>query len=251
MFHEGQELFCSVNTIHPARNTSDLEKIKRLRQYFYRSVKNFLLIVVSIVVLFIALAIIGWILPNKIYNGLVITSLYFYKEIGVAVVILIAIFLAYKAYLIHEKEESFGRELIKLTPAIIFWLVIVFCVANFFGGRQGYNCKKYDYTQQLNGGAKIFQGKRYMVSICGSGVNNSHYFGDSMEAVELTVKNDTGEIMAKRHYKVFWDGQPGHEPLVIGRNSITYQDDEKQKDYVINVPPTMVDWVKARIPFFN
>ncbi len=130
-------------------------------------------------------------------------------------------------------------------------VALLACLGVFFlwGNHDYTDCQHYNYNDRLNGGTKVIDGKTYTINICGSGTNNSHFFGDSMDSVQLTVLNEKGKILAKRHYKVFWDGRPGHEPLVIGRNSITYQDDEEQTDHVIDVPPTTLDWVKARLPF--
>ncbi|VWD50443.1 hypothetical protein BCO71171_05332 [Burkholderia contaminans] len=220
-----------------------------VRQYFYRSVKNVFLIAGSIAALTIAYLAIDWLLPNSMHNGLVIASLYFIKEIGVTILFLIALFFGYRAYRIYKTEKSFPHELLKMLPIIIFWLAIVIFGANFFMGSDSYNCTKHNYNQQLNGGIKEFQGEKYTINICGSGVNNSHFLGDNMDSVQLTVLDAQGQVQVKRNYKVFWDGQPGHEPLTIGPNSITYQDDDKQADYTITMPPTLIEKLKARLPF--
>jgi len=222
-----------------------------VRQYFYRSLKNFLLIVALIAALILVCAIVDWFLSNNIHNGLVIASLHFAGEIGIGLAIAIVLFLGCKACLIYRAEKSFGRELLKMTPAVVFWICVVLYAVNLLVGGKNYDCQKYNYTNQLNGGVKDFQGRKYTIKICGSGVNNSHFFGDSMDAVELTITNEQGELLAKRHYKIFWDGQPGHEPLTIGAASIIYQDDDKQVDHSIAMPPTVIDWVRARIPILN
>lgn len=139
-----------------------------------------------------------------------------------------------------------------LLTGICTTLALIAAAIIFVTGNHDYtDCKRYNYNSKLNGGAKIFDGKRYNIIICGSGPNNSHFFGDSMDTLELTVKSEQGELLAKRHYKVFWEGQPGHKPLVIGPNSITYQDDEEQAEHSIAMPPTTIDWLRARLPFFN
>jgi len=69
-----------------------------------------------------------------------------------------------------------------------------------------------------------------------------------MERVRLTVFDDQGELLVRRYYKVFWGGQPGHEPLKISVNSIVYQDDKEQKDHTIPMPPTRLEWIRARLP---
>lgn len=79
-------------------------------------------------------------------------------------------------------------------------------------------------------------------------MNNSHFFGDSMEPVQLTVQDEQGPVQVKRGYKVLWDGQPGHEPLANSPNSITYQDDDKQVDYTITMPPIFIEKLKAWLP---
>ncbi len=112
------------------------------------------------------------------------------------------------------------------------------------------DCQRYNYNGILNGGVKVFDGKKYIVNICGSGVDDRRFLGDKMDNVRLTISNDKGEVLAKRNYKVFWDGQPGHEPLVIEKNRIIYQDDKEQVDHSISMPPTMLDRIRARLlPF--
>ena len=136
---------------------------------------------------------------------------------------------------------------------VIVLLVLVAGAATvaFWGNHDYTDCQRYNYNSKLNGGGKEFDGKKYTINICGSGTNNGRFFGDSFDAVDLTVTNEQGEVVAKRRYKVFWDGVPGHEPLTIGKNSITYQDDEEQTDHTITMPPSFVDWIRARLPFFD
>lgn len=137
-----------------------------------------------------------------------------------------------------------------LKMAVIVVTIVIFVIGavSFFSHLfDNTDCQRYNYNEKLNGGVKSINGKKYTLNVCGSGVSNSHFFGDGMDVVQLTVLNDHGDILAKRRYKVFWEAQPGHEPLVIGRDSITYQDDEKQQDYTITMPPTFVDWIRARV----
>ncbi|RQV00892.1 hypothetical protein DF047_31260 [Burkholderia cenocepacia] len=222
-----------------------------VRQYFFRSINNALLIFGTIAALIIVCLIINSFLPVNIRNGIIIASFHFSKEIGLGVIFLIALFFGHKAYRIYNTEKSFPHELLKMIPATVVWLGLTFCIVVFFMGSSSYNCTKHNYNQQLNGGIKEFQGKRYAINICGSGINNSHFFGDSMESVQLTVQNEQGQIQVKRNYKVFWDGKPGHEPIEITPNSITYQDDENQADHTFTMPPTIIEKFRARLPFFN
>ena len=140
----------------------------------------------------------------------------------------------------------------KFAVAIVL-LVLVAGAATFafFGNHDHTDCQHYNYNSKLNGGVKEFQGQKYTINICGSGINNSHLFGDSFDAVELTIINEQGELVAKRRYKVFWDGVPGHEPLTIGKDRIIYQDDEEQAEHSITMPPTVIERIRARLPLAN
>jgi hypothetical protein len=124
-------------------------------------------------------------------------------------------------------------------------------IAFLWGNHDYVDCQRYNYNTSLNGGVKVINGRRYTINICGSGINDSHFFGDGMDPVRLQILNEQGELLAERRYKVFWDGRPGHEPIVIGQDSISYQDDERQEVYTIDMPPTTVDWMKARLPLFD
>lgn len=222
------------------------------RQYFYRSVKNIALIIFSITILVAIIVVSSWAFPPGILGPALFLSLLFAKEIGIAIAILVAVFFGYKAYLTWKTEKSVGREFLKMAPTIMLWIGVVLYTANFFADRKDYDCQQYNYTDKLNGGIKEFQGKKYAAKICGSGINDRRFFGgDLMDAVELSITNEHGELVAKRHYKVFWDGVPGHEPLNISPNSITYQDDAKQIDHSISMPPTAFEWIRARIPLLN
>lgn len=149
---------------------------------------------------------------------------------------------------IHVKK---ARKAAFIVSILAFLSIACGSVLILQGNHDYTDCQHHNYNSKLNGGIKEFDGKKYTINLCGSGVNNNHFFGDGMDSVQLTVVDARGEILARRNYKVFWDGQPGHEPLTIGPNSITYRDDEKQADYTIDMPPTLIDWVRARLPFFG
>lgn len=130
----------------------------------------------------------------------------------------------------------------------IFTLLVLAVYSAAFNLFDNSNCQGYNYAETLNGGAKEVGNKTFMINICGGGVNNSLFDGDGMERVRLTIFDDQGELLVRRYYKVFWGGQPGHEPLKISVNSIIYQDDKEQKDHTITMPPTRLEWIRARLP---
>jgi hypothetical protein len=194
----------------------------------------------------------AWVLPSRLHNGLVFASLSYVKETGIAIALAIALYLAYRVYRVIKTEESPSQEFIKMIPTIIIWIIALGCLSTYLDNQlDNTDCEKYNYNDKLNGGVKEFNGKKYTINICGGGVNNSHFFGDSMDSVQLTITDEQGQLLAKRRYKVFWDAQPGHEPLIIGKNSITYQDDDKQTEHTVDIPPTFLDWIRSRLPFSN
>ena len=173
-----------------------------IREYFYKSVKNLFLISASTIVLILTCVVIDWFLPRQFHNGLVLASLHFIKQIGLTIAFGILVFFGYKAF---KTAKSPSQEFIKMTPTVIVWLAIIFSAAVLFASHgDGTDCQNYNYNEKLNGGIKDFNGKKYTINLCGSGVNNSHFFGDGMDTVQLTVLNEQGALLAKRRYKVFW-----------------------------------------------
>ena len=145
-----------------------------MREYFYKSLKNLALILASIIVLILVWIVIDWFLPRRFHNGLVLASLYFAKETGLALVFGILVFFGYKAFRVVKTAESPSQEFIKMTPIVIIWLVVVFSVGTLIGGHgDGTDCRINNYNEKLNGGVKVFNGKKYIINICGSGVDVS------------------------------------------------------------------------------
>jgi len=223
-----------------------------IRNYFFGSLIFALKIGLIFLVCLLIFFVINWIVPISIYNGIVVQILGHVRLIFLVVVLFIVVSLLYELYRIGKTEKSLIKKLINMSPTILIWLFVVgFGLVYLNKLFDGVNCKSYNYNQNLNGGIKEFNGKKYMINICGSGVNNSHFFGDSMDTVQLSITDEQGQLLAKRRYKVFWEAQPGHEPLIIGKNSITYQDDGTQTKHTVAMPPTFLDWIRARLPFFN
>ncbi|MDP1293592.1 hypothetical protein Q6296_27595, partial [Klebsiella variicola] len=51
-----------------------------------------------------------------------------------------------------------------------------------------FDCKKYDCTNELNGGIKEFQNQKYSITICGSGINRGGILAD--DAPDLAELED-------------------------------------------------------------
>lgn len=110
------------------------------------------------------------------------------------------------------------------------------------------DCDFYNDPDTLNAGIKTFNGKTYKIQVCGVGGNGQDGADDELE---LQVFSLEGELLAKRHYSVNWHASSAsHEPLQYTDNSITYNP-ANQDEGKISIPPTKLDWIFARIPFFN
>lgn len=103
------------------------------------------------------------------------------------------------------------------------------------------------YNERLNGGVKEFQGQKYKINICGTG-------GDSMQnndEVRLQVFNEKGDLLAVRHFVVHWDTNFDRS-LEYHPNNITYFDPtDKHFEKTLTMPPTVLDWIRARLPLLN
>lgn len=110
------------------------------------------------------------------------------------------------------------------------------------------DCALHNYDAKLGGGAKTIQGRKYVVTLCGNGGGRSHLFGDTLERVRLSIADEQGRLLARRYYSVFWDAQPGHNPIEVEQDRIVYYDDDDKSDSrrTIRMPPSMIDWLRAR-----
>ncbi|MBN9356083.1 MAG: hypothetical protein J0I15_06490 [Herbaspirillum huttiense] len=226
-----------------------------IRKYFIWSIKN-LAIILSLIVIAIsgllALAQIGeFQLAGKIFFLL----FYFKENTALGILFVVLIFFGNKAYSFKKKGNDLRKEFPKMIPTTIFWLVFslvsTLWITNYLAANsRKFDCSKYDYTDELNGGIKEFQNQKYSIKICGSGTSHGGILSDDVpDLAELTITNEQGEHLVKRRYVIVWDGKPGHEPLVIGHDRIIYQDDEEQEDHVITMPPSLIDRLKAKYLF--
>ncbi len=225
-----------------------------IQQYFKKSVKNVLVIAIAISIAFLLALFLAWVLPS---NGPSLRMLFWFfyaKEIGIGIAIITAAFFLCKAYRVYKKEKSFSKELLKMAPIIAIWVVALLTSStylyNFFHQT---DCEQYNYTERLNGGLKEIGGRKYNISICGTGVSNSHFFGDGFDRVQLVVADEQGSVLARRYYKVLLGDTLGHRPLQMNKNSINYFDDSNSyaEQGTISIPPTIHDWIGARIPILN
>jgi len=132
-------------------------------------------------------------------------------------------------------------------PLIIFALVNVILVMfhpNY------HRCDFYNSSSTLNAGEKNIGGKIYNVQVCGMGGDDQNGTDDELE---LSVLDENGNLLARRHFSVNWYSSSSyHQPLKYEGNKIMYVD-YSSREYTksIAIPPTLTDWIAARIPILN
>lgn len=122
---------------------------------------------------------------------------------------------------------------------------IIFAIDKKFPDRF-YNCERD--TKYLNGGNKVYNGRKYNIILCGAG-GDENFTGDE---IRLQIFSEKGELLAQRRFIVNWITNFPRE-LEYGPDYVTYYDASQQSgfEHRINMPPTWWDWVRARLPLLN
>jgi hypothetical protein len=222
-----------------------------LRHYFKKTVKNALVLAAACFAVFLLALLLAWLLPSNGPDLRPFLLLMYAKEIGIGVAIFTAVFFLFKAYKVCKTERSFPQELFKMTPSIVILIVVfLFSSTYLFNFFHQTDCTQHDYTAKLDGGIKRIGSKTYHIRICGSGLIDSHFLGEGLDKVLLSIMDEQGTILAKRHYTIFLDDSLGLASLQISEDKLLYFDaDSKQGE--IAIPPTIHDWIGARIPVLN
>jgi len=223
-----------------------------VRTYLARSFRLVLGIWGALLGLVITLAVVLFLLPDNTTSGVLILIAHYLPYIFAAGGLVIGCYLAYCAYGVLGTVERPAHELRKMMPAVLLWVAILGATVNWFKDiTDNTDCEHYNYNEQLHGGSVTIGGTNYVVNLCGTGKNDSHFGGESFDTVRIEVLSAQGELLAKRYYSVYWLGQPGHEPLEISENGIRYLSDASSSPDTITMPPSAWDWLRARIPLFN
>ena len=130
-----------------------------------------------------------------------------------------------------------------LSSVFVYSAMLVFVY--FFPPRYS-NCQRY--ADDLNGGLKEIGGRKYNIKMCGTGGDDN----SNQDEIELEISNEQGEILAKRHFTVHRMAN-FYEPLEYRNDHIIYYDFSTHNNFKkrINMPPTAIDWILARLPFLN
>jgi hypothetical protein len=108
------------------------------------------------------------------------------------------------------------------------------------------NCERN--TKYLNGGVKVYDGKKYNIVLCGDG-GDENFMHDKMR---MQIFSESGGLLAQRTFYVDWQTS-GQRELVYGDDHLIYIDPSKPNDFKqkVRMPPTWFDWVRARLPLVD
>ncbi|RAS38766.1 hypothetical protein [Paraburkholderia bryophila] len=171
--------------------------------------------------------------------------LLFLIEYRLAVVRLIAFVFVIVIVFSIVKSKTGWKGKLSIAIFLMFGVYACVCFFNFVLPTQYTRCDLY--SQRLNGGVKILNGKIYKISLCGTG-------GDDMQSgdsIRLQVFSDAGVLLASRHFLVNWN-ENSPNSLEYGPDRITYYDNNGRVfEKHLFMPPTALDWMRARIPLLD
>lgn len=102
------------------------------------------------------------------------------------------------------------------------------------------NCSYY--TKLLNGGTQKIGEKNYQINLCGRQTNTGG------TKIRLDVLAEQGELLARRYFSFYWNDASEKE-LAYSEEAIIYYDNSQDVPLkAIDMPPTLLDWLSARVP---
>ena len=106
------------------------------------------------------------------------------------------------------------------------------------------------YTEEMNGGPRKFQEKTYNILLCGYlGLIDPGNFPD--DEVRLQIFSESGELLAQRYLKPIFGMGEGSYDVEYGADYLIYKDGEGEGyQKRIAMPPSRLDWIRARLPRF-
>lgn len=202
----------------------------------------------AVVAMCLVVAIAWMFLPVGVTNAITFHSLKHAKITIFAITSIIFVLYLYRLLrnIGHfTRAKRVGLAIVTLGFLVVFYLVSVRGITT-----DDTDCQRFNYNAKLNGGIKQVDGATYIVNICGSGGRGNGLFTDQNEQVKIVVTDAHGSTLATRLFFVFWGGRPGNEPIEIRNGKLIYFDasDEYDGTRSISMPPTVIDWVAARMP---
>lgn len=132
-----------------------------------------------------------------------------------------------------------------LVAAVAGYGVLVALSIYVFPTKYG-NCEKD--TSDLNGGVKVYGDRKFNVVLCGDGGNESF----NHDKIRMQIFSENGTLLAQRKFYVNWNGG-GPIELKYYDDHLVYADAARRYDYKrkVSMPPTRLDWIRARLPFVD
>jgi hypothetical protein len=105
-------------------------------------------------------------------------------------------------------------------------------------------------TKYLNGGEKVYAGRKLKIVLCGDG----GWRDDSSmhDEIRMQIFSENGSLLAQRRFIVDWPDN-GLRELSYGGDHLIYIDRSRPNDYKrkVSMPPTKLDWIRARLPLVD
>lgn len=215
-----------------------------------RSIIVILKVALAVVAIYLVIAVIWMSLPAGVTNVITIFLLVNAKTVILAFTSIVFVFYLYRLF--RNIGHFTWAKRVGMAIATLGFLAFFYLV-NFRGITiDDTDCHRYNYDAKLNGGVKQINGETYIVNICGSGHRDNDFLADQNEKVRIVVADTHGSTLATRLFFVFWGGRPGNDPIEIRNGKLIYFDASDAHDSTrsISMPPTTIDWISARIPFW-
>jgi hypothetical protein len=105
-----------------------------------------------------------------------------------------------------------------------------------------------DRTKYLNGGERVYAGRKFKIVLCGTGGDENF----NADKIRMQILSETGGLLAQRSFYVDWNGG-GPIKVVYRENYLIYTDVTHQKLFEgkVSMPPTWLDWIRARMPLVD
>ena len=225
-----------------------------------KNVKNYLLFVAYAVLLLLVLVIVIFLIPDPPPGTLPIIYVIPERkaEIAWAFLTIFLCFMSYKFYRSIKCAENPRQAIWDNLKAHIVILLSISAMSyvgmavfvTLFPTEYG-RCDFFN--KHLNGGVKKFQDQKLKVHLCGTGGYSSMLSHEDYE-IRLQVFSEQGELLATRYFTISY-GDGFSQVIEYHPDSIKYEDyaDHNDDDFetTLSMPPTTLDWIRARIPLLD
>lgn len=134
------------------------------------------------------------------------------------------------------------RSILKKMSVWIFGIYIALSIADMLLPQPYGLC---NYTERMGGKEAIYNNEKYKVVLCGVGTyGNDH--------IRMQIFSEKGNLLAQRKFLADWEFGEDANKLEYKADRIIYSDFSiKSYEGYISMPPTALDWMRARIPLLD